>query len=467
MNGSIRMGALMPHPPLIIPEIGKEDTKLVQRTILAMQKVCQELVLQQPDVVALISPHGPMFEDAITIMDGEQLVGSLSDFGVSRSYVIENDRELAHKIAEYGSKENVPLFLLQEPMKKKFRIRKELDYGAIIPLHYLQQAGYKGKAVLLSPGFVPHGVIYQAGMCIRQAIEATGRKAVIIASGDNSHALSADAPAGFSEEGQAFDQLLQEAISSSDWMSLYDLDFGFVEKAAEDTLGSLSLLLGAFDRVRVAAETVSYEGPFGVGYTIATFQSTDQSTVSVLAEMRKSNSERMRLIRQNESDFVRLARMAVETYVREGRMIELTTLLPEMERQAGCFVSIKQNGRLRGCIGTTKPTTENIADEIIQNAISASTEDDRFFPIEHDELDNLEYSVDVLAPAEKIEDVRQLDPQKYGLIITDGERSGLLLPNLEGVNLVEEQINYTKEKAGIPEDQQQLTMYRFEVVRYH
>lgn len=467
MSQSILIGTLMPHPPLLIPEIGNEDTKLVQRTIAAMEKVCREIIQFEPEVVVVISPHGPMFEDAVTIMDGEQLVGDLTDFGVSLTYSFQNDRELAREIAQCGKKNNLPLYLLQEPLKQEYQIKEELDYGAIVPLHFLQQAGYAGKVVLLSPGFVSNERLYQAGMCVCQAITTLGRKAVILASGDNSHALTTDAPAGYTKEGQTFDLLLHKAIENSEWMTLYQLDGGFLEKAAEDTLGSLSILLGAFDRQRVIGNTVSYEGPFGVGYTVATFQVIDEPAPSVLLEMRESREERMRLVRHNESDFVRLARMALETYVREGRMIQLVSLFPEMEKQAGCFVSIKKNGHLRGCIGTTKPTTENIAEEIIQYAIAAGTEDDRFHPVEHDELEDLVYSVDILAPEEEVHDVHQLDPVKYGIIVTDGERHGLLLPNLEDVNTVEEQLRYVKEKAGIVGNTPNLKMYRFEVMRYH
>jgi len=136
-----------------------------------------------------------------------------------------------------------------------------------------------------------------------------------------------------------------------------------------------------------------------------------------------------------------------------------------VSNRAGVFVSLKLDGSLRGCIGTISPTTASIADEIIRNAISAGTEDPRFPPVSEDELPRLIYSVDVLGEAEKIESLDELDPVRYGVIVTKGHRRGLLLPNLEGVDTAEEQVSIALRKAGIsPNENYQLE--RFEVVRH-
>jgi len=163
---------------------------------------------------------------------------------------------------------------------------------------------------------------------------------------------------------------------------------------------------------------------------------------------------------------VRLARDAVENYVLRGQTIRPPReLTPEMRQQAGVFVSIKKKGHLRGCIGTYMPSTENVATEIIQNAISAATRDPRFPPVEPSELDELEYSVDILTRPERVTDLDQLDPRRYGVIVVSGERRGLLLPDLEGVNTVDEQIGIASMKAGISMDEEK-EIYRFEVKRY-
>jgi len=163
---------------------------------------------------------------------------------------------------------------------------------------------------------------------------------------------------------------------------------------------------------------------------------------------------------------VKLAKDTVEKYIREGKIISPPAeLTPEMRQKAGVFVSIKKRGELRGCIGTFLPSTENVANEIIQNAISAATRDPRFPPVNVSELDELEYSVDVLSEPEKISSKDELDPKRYGVIVKSGSRRGLLLPDLEGVDTVDEQIRIALLKAGISLGED-IEFYRFEVKRY-
>ena len=167
-----------------------------------------------------------------------------------------------------------------------------------------------------------------------------------------------------------------------------------------------------------------------------------------------------------ESFQAALARRTIETYIRENKTIDAPEDTPaEMKGRAGVFVSIKKRGALRGCIGTFVPTTENIATEIIKNAIAASTQDPRFPPVEEAELPDLEVSVDVLSGPEKADSIKDLDAQKYGVIVACGRRKGLLLPCLEGVNTPEDQIAICKRKAGIG-DNEIIELQRFEVKRY-
>jgi AmmeMemoRadiSam system protein A len=162
-----------------------------------------------------------------------------------------------------------------------------------------------------------------------------------------------------------------------------------------------------------------------------------------------------------------LAKKVVEEFAATGRILpppqELT---PEMQGQEGVFVCLKKNGELRGCIGTFLPCSQNVAEEVINNAVAASTEDPRFLPVEVDELSALVYSVDVLSPPEKVTSVRELDPRRYGVIVEFGGMKGLLLPDLEGVDTAEEQLRIAKMKAGISVAED-CAIYRFEVRRYH
>jgi hypothetical protein len=163
---------------------------------------------------------------------------------------------------------------------------------------------------------------------------------------------------------------------------------------------------------------------------------------------------------------VELAKKTVETYVKEGRIIEPPEPLPpEMSERAGVFVSIKKRGQLRGCIGTITPCHGNVVIEIIRNAISSATQDPRFDPVKKEELEELEYSVDVLSPSQKIKDRSELDPKKYGVILVSGRKRGVLLPDLDGVDTVEEQLRITRMKAGILPGEE-VEIYKFEVKRY-
>jgi hypothetical protein len=163
---------------------------------------------------------------------------------------------------------------------------------------------------------------------------------------------------------------------------------------------------------------------------------------------------------------VLLAKESVESYVRSGRMISLPEPLPDsMAGKAGVFVCIKKHGKLRGCIGTFHPSSECVGDETISNAVSAATKDPRFTPVTEDELPDLVYSVDVLSCPEKVSGTSGLDPKKYGIIVVSGSRRGLLLPDLEGVDSVEEQIRITRMKAGIL-PHEEVEIFRFEVKRY-
>ena len=161
-----------------------------------------------------------------------------------------------------------------------------------------------------------------------------------------------------------------------------------------------------------------------------------------------------------------LAREYLKQYLREGHKPQVPpNLPPEYREQAGVFVSLKKEGQLRGCIGTVQPVRDNLAEEIAANAVSAAVRDPRFAPVSEEELDGLDISVDVLSPMEKVESKDELDPKKYGVLVRSGSRSGLLLPDLEGINTVDEQLEIAMRKAGIRSNVP-LQLFRFKVTRY-
>ncbi len=174
------------------------------------------------------------------------------------------------------------------------------------------------------------------------------------------------------------------------------------------------------------------------------------------------------MVNNKESIPVQLARQSIIYYLKNKKRLSLPDNLPPelTEKRAGVFVSLKKNGKLRGCIGTFLPTQDNIALEIIENAISAAVHDPRFSPVTLDEVEKLTISVDILSAPEEVKDISELDPKKYGIIVIHGYKKGLLLPDLEGVDTVEQQIDIARQKAGIYVNED-FKIERFEVKRYY
>ena len=206
----------------------------------------------------------------------------------------------------------------------------------------------------------------------------------------------------------------------------------------------------------------------GVGYGICTFYPDGEDAGRHFLDRHLEQLKQQLRRKEQQSDpYVRLARQSLETWIREGRRMKLPKGLPEemLKMRAGAFVSIHKFGKLRGCIGTIEPVTDCVADEIIRNAVSASTQDPRFDPITKEELEWLEINVDVLGKAEKISSVTQLDVRRYGVIVSAGYRRGLLLPDLDGVDTPAQQVSIALQKAGIREEEP-YQMERFEVIRH-
>lgn len=467
--GRIISSYIFPHPPIIIPEVGKGAEHEALETVKACKKAASDIKNDRPDTIVITTPHGPFFEDYIYISTDNLLKGDLGRFGsreVSLSF--DNNTGLFDSIVKYARDEGIYSGGLDDSIIKQYGVSRELDWGALVPLYYITKEYTGFKLVHISVANLPLEELYKFGICISKAVEASDENVVFVASGDLSHRLSKDAPYGFSPKGKEFDQLFTDSIKTLDIKSLLDVDESLCEGAGECGLRSFIIMFGALDKYDLKPELYSYEGPFGVGYSVAKFTAGEKKAeVDILKEIQEKKQSKIEHIRNSEDPYVQLARTTLETYVLENKELAIPENLPhEMYRsKAGTFVSIKKNGQLRGCIGTLEPTTENLAVEIIQNAISSGTRDPRFDPVEADELNSLVYSVDVLKEPEPINSMEELDVEKYGVIVRSGRRSGLLLPNLEGVYTPEEQVSIALQKAGISPGSD-YEMQRFEVIRH-
>jgi len=449
----MKRGYLVPHPPLIVPGIGNGDE--IPDTRRAFEQVATEIELINPETVVIISPHSILYGDYFHISPGKSAEGDFGAFGARNiKFSVSYDEEYAALISDFAREAGLPAGTLGER-------KPALDHGVTVPLHFIKTR----RIVRISLSGLPVIDHYRLGMCIARAGDRLGRNFVIIASGDMSHKLK-NSPYGFAAEGPEFDSLTRDRIESGDIRGLVEINPALCEKAAECGFKSIVMLAGAFDGYKVKTKVLSYEGTYGVGYLTASFEETGGNE-SLLPLLLAARNEKVKIIRDSEDEYARLARTSVEHFTRAGNRLKCPAGLPSelLNNRAGVFVSIKKDGNLRGCIGTTAPTENSIAEEIIANGISAASRDPRFDPIKEDEFDSLTYSVDVLSPAEPIKGKEELDVHRYGVIVKHGGRSGLLLPALDGVDTVEEQIAIALKKAGI-NNKEPYTLERFEVIRH-
>ena len=454
---------LVPHPPIIIPTVGRGREAEVQDTIDAYRAAAEQVAAWKPEVLIVTSPHTVMYADYFHISPGKGASGDLSAFSASQPRLeVQYDAQLRQELIRQAEAAGIRAGTLGEK-------DPALDHGTFLPLYFLREAGVDCPILRIGlSGFSPleH---YRLGQCIARAVEALGRRAVFVASGDLSHKLKEDGPYGYAPEGPVFDRRVTQAMESRDFLQFLTMDASLCGRAAECGLRSFQIMAGALDALAVSPTLLSYEGTFGVGYGVATFAVTGPDEGRQFGKQCEE-LEQARLAERKaaEAPWVQLARLSLETYVKTGKRLErLPDGLPAdmTGRTAGAFVSLHSHGQLRGCIGTTGPTTASVALEIVQNAVSACSRDPRFPPVRIDELDSLEYSVDVLGQPEPIDSPAQLDVKRYGVIVSCGGRRGLLLPDLEGVDTVEQQIDIARQKGGIS-SREHYSLERFEVVRH-
>lgn len=452
--GRITGAFIFPHPPIMVEEVGKDEAKRVRASINGALEASERIAAIKPDTIVIITPHGTLLRDAMAIASDVRLEGSLGRFGapqVQLSY--DNDLELVDKIIEYADKQETYCVPMHEDVKKTYGVSPGMDHGALVPLYFINKKYQGFKLVHITYSLLSREQHYKLGTAIKDAVSAIDRDVVIVASGDLSHRLTREAPAGFNPKGELFDRSYLELLKAGDVKGLLGMSPELLDSAGECGYTSTVVLLGCLAGCDVKAEILSYEGPFGVGYCIAQLHcsSCEPAKPGKIAD-----------------PYVRLAKESLETYIKTGKQMKIPDNLPDelLTTRAGVFVSLKKYGELRGCIGTISPTTINTAMEIIQNAISSGTRDPRFRPVEEHELEQLDYSVDVLMEPERIDSIAELDVKKYGVIVRSGYKTGLLLPNLEGVDTVEEQVSIALRKAEIRSGEA-YELERFEVIRHH
>jgi len=481
-TSSLVFAGIAPHPPIMVPEVGREAIAGVRSSIDAMAALTERVIGSGSETVILISPHAPLEPDAFVAYDGPQLHADFANFRAPTATAhAELDEELLKEITRAAS----------DTAFEVVRIRGDLDHGTAVPLYFLQRHGWHGRVVALGYSFLSNEDHLHFGNCIRAAIDKVGRRVAFIASGDLSHRLKPDAPAGYNPQAHLFDEEVVDAIRSNSTSRIVSIDQELRRTAGECGYRSMLVAIGVAQELESRCEVISYEAPFGVGYLVA--QLLAAGSAGILPAQRagraQSGSEpaaaasgflseppasaggsKTQADRSDISgtELPALARQTIETFVKERKRIPAPESLSELLNQrAACFVSIKTlNGDLRGCIGTIAPEKNTLAEELIANAISAASRDPRFPAVRIDELTNLKYSVDVLSQPELVR-LKDLDPLVYGVIVEDenGGRRGLLLPNLKGIDTAIKQVEIASRKAGIGPGTK-VKLWRFRADRY-
>ncbi len=497
-----------PHPPVMVPEVGRERAAEVSGTVDAMHQLAREAKSLAPEVIVLMSPHAPLDMNMMGVSAASWFEGSFSMFGAPEVRMrLDGAPDLARAIVRESSARGVPAHLLHAGRGA------ELDHGSMTPLVMLvENLAPLPSLVVLSFSYLEPERHVEFGRAVGSMLQADPRRILYVASSDLSHRLIPGAPAGYSPRGAEFDAAVVAAFKSGDLSRLLTIPRDLVHDAGECGLRSLFTLSGVIEGLDSRTRLLSYEGPFGVGYLVGVVDvdaptranelvtgceaattppgdsagAADSDTARGVAQDAAAHTGRdadthtgrdadthtaSAAVADQDSDddaVVALARRAAEAVVRGGERVEPALPVEGLPPRAGVFVSLHlPDGSLRGCIGTFAPTKATLGEEIVASAVNAATRDPRFFPVREEELSDLRVSVDILDEPEDVESIDQLDPAEYGIIVrTDDGRQALLLPDLEGVETARDQLAITCRKGGIDPTKDRYHLQRFRVTRH-
>ena len=454
---SIVKAYIVPHPPLIMSEIGKGKEEVVQKTIDSYREVAKEIKEINPETIVIISPHAQMYSDWFHIISKEKIKGSMENFKRDDIHFEENnDLELLNTLNEITKKNSFP-------SGKIDRGTQILSHGEMVPLYFIEKEWKDFKVMVVGLSGLPLIKHYELGIYLNQAIEKLGRKVVLIASGDLAHTLKEDGPYGFQEYSPIYEKEIENIIKEADFKKLMQYKPSILEKIGDCGHRSFTIMAGCMDQKEVKTKIYSHEDATGIGYLVASITPEEESLErDFLNQTLTEEKERIQNIIKKEDKYISLARNTINNYVKNKTKTE--GKYPK-KNHYGVFVSIMEHNQLRGCIGTIIPVRNSIEAEIVENAIEAATKDPRFTPIQEEELEYLEIHVDILKKPVVAKSIYELDPKKYGIIVLTNTKRGILLPNLEGIDEAEEQLKVALRKANISENEKYI-IEKFEVERH-
>lgn len=255
--------AITPHPPILIPSIGKSNLDKISKTREAMEDLADELYALQPDTIIVVSPHGLVDKSSFTIQVSDRYHGDFHNFGdLETTFDFNSDISLINKIKIGAESHNIPISLVSE---------SAIDHGSLVPLYYLTKNLPKIKIIPIAFSLLDYDEHLRFGKYLRRAISMSNKRIALIASGDLSHCTTKDAPAKYSPKGEVFDKKILQILEKKQCKKLIDLDKGLIEEAKECGLRSIITIAGALEDVQCSPKLLSYESPFGVGYMVMNF----------------------------------------------------------------------------------------------------------------------------------------------------------------------------------------------------
>jgi len=431
----IVFAGLMPHAPILVPGVGGGRTGPVAATMAAMTAAARRALAAQPGALVLVSPHSPRRPGAFGLWQTPRLRGSLAEFGSPADAVdLPLDQPLADRLRSEADRAGIRLWSITD---------EPLDHGALVPLCYLRAAGWHGPTLILSLDASGGGALEELGQAVAAAARALSRRVAFIASGDMSHRLTPTAPCGYHPEGKRFDETFIALLRAGASDEISRIDPRLQDIAAEDVVDSTVVAVAAADGRTDGREVLSYEGPFGVGYGVAVLFAPASSAAVAAA--------RPAAVLEHFADLPAVARRAVESEFREGPGAPAFRAAGELQARRGVFVTLRSDrGDLRGCIGTLAPRRQDLVAETWSNAVSAAFHDYRFGALAAAELPHVRFSVTILDEPEAVASPAELDPAKFGVIVSAADgRDGVLLPGIASVTTVDQQIGIARRKAGI------------------
>ncbi len=265
--------SISPHPPIIIPEIGGENLKEVSKTVNTLKELALELEKVGPDLILIISPHGPVFPDRMSVRSSSEYFGNFASFGAPEiDFHFKGSPQDSQIITQAANTASIPTITLDLDACQKYGIETNLDHGTLVPAYYLLKNLKDIPIIPITFSYLSLEDHFKFGQIIAQIPELQTQSIAIVASGDLSHALTYDAPAGYTPKGKEFDEKLISLLKENKIEEIKNLDPDFIEEAAECGLRSILILLGILQNHHYQPKILSYEGPFGVGYLVANFK---------------------------------------------------------------------------------------------------------------------------------------------------------------------------------------------------